>query len=206
MAGDQQLLELNDVSVLHHRGPEPAVVGLSLSLSPGESVVVTGGEGSGKTSLIYGLLGLAKMTGEARILGVAPGSPRTRPQIGFAPQGRPYPPGSTCVEIVEVVGAVRGAQGSEATTEALTRAGLADAVETEVDDLDVEQNRQLALACALVGTPRLLLIDDAWASPETLAAVDAVRAAGGGALLTSARDDLDERFGSRITLPEPAGK
>lgn len=202
----EPLLELDDVSVLHHRGPEPAVVGLSLRLGPGESLVVTGGEASGKTSLIYGLLGLAQMTGDARVMGEPPGSPRARARIGFAPEGRPYPPGSTCGEIVELVGAVRGARDHGAAADALERAGLPDAGDVEVDDLDVEQDRRLALACALVGGPRLLLIDDAWASPETLAAVEAVRAAGGGALLTSARDDLDERFGDRISLPEPAGE
>lgn len=202
----EPLLELDDVSVLHHRGPEPAVVGLSLTLGPGESLVVTGGEGSGKTSLIYGLLGLAQMTGDPRVMGEPPGSPRTRARIGFAPQGRPYPPGSTCREIVELVGAVRGARSDDAARDALRKAGLAGSGDTEVDDLDVEQNRRLALACSVIGEPRLLLIDDAWASPETLAAVDAVRDAGGGALLTSARDDLDERFGRRIALPEPAAE
>mgnify|MGYP001824755913 CR=1 FL=1 len=201
MGDDPQLLHLVDVAVLHHRGPEPAVVDFNLSLGAGESIVVTGDEGSGKTSLIYGLLGLAQTTGEVRVLGTAPGSPHTRPRIGFAPQGRPYPPGSTCGEIVGLVGAVRGAQGDGPMNEALSRAGLADDVETEVDDLDVEQNRRLALACALVGDPDLLLIDDAWASPETLAAVESARAAGGGALLTSAHDDLDERFGRRLALP-----
>lgn len=201
MDDDAQLLHLADAAVLHHRGPEPAVVDLSLSLDPGESIVVTGGEGSGKTSLIYGLLGLAQTTGEVRVLGAAPGSPLTRPRIGFAPQGRPYPPGSTCEEIVGLVGAVRGASGDAPANAALSRAGLADERETEVDDLDVEQNRRLALACALVGEPELLLIDDAWASPETLAAVESARAAGGGALLTSAHDDMDERFGRRLALP-----
>ena len=203
MAGDRALIVLAGASVHHHRGPEPAVVDLDLRLDPGASVVVTGDEGAGKTSLIYGLLGLAQVSGEARVLGAAPGSPAERRRIGFAPAGRPYPPGATCREIVELIGTLRGAPAG-AAAEALGRAGLADGSGMTVDALDVEQDRRLALACALVGEPRLLLIDDAWASPETLDAVEWARAGGGGALLTSARDDLDERFGRRVALSGPS--
>lgn len=206
MAEDGPLLALTGVSVQHHRGPEPAVDDVSLTLAPGESLVVTGPEGSGKTSLIYGILGLAGTSGEIQVLGRAPGDVGARSEIGFAPAGRPYPPGSACEEIVGLVGAVRGAPDREAVADALALAGLEVAAETEVDDLDSEQNRRLSLACALVGSPRLLLIDDAWASPETLAAVDAVKSTGGAALLTSSRDDLDERFGSSLALPEPASE
>jgi len=55
-------LELRNVSFRHADGEPPVLEGLNLLISPGESLVITGASGCGKTTLVKLLLGLHQPT------------------------------------------------------------------------------------------------------------------------------------------------
>jgi len=71
--------------------------------------------------------------------------------------------------------------------------------------LEIEESRQLSLACALVGTPDLLVLDDPWEFDETTAAIR--RALDRGCAVLAASTDpggLPGLLGASIALAEGA--
>ena len=75
MTGSAAVVEAEDLEVRYHGGPEPAVRGVSLALAAGEGLLVSGSAGSGKTSLLRGLLGMVEHRGRAAVLGAPVGAP-----------------------------------------------------------------------------------------------------------------------------------
>lgn len=185
-AAGRPLVRLAGFSVRHRRSPQAAVQGVDLTLGAGEVVVVTGGPGSGKTSLLHGLLGITPSSGEAEVLAARPGDPAIARRIGFGAQGNPAPPGARVGELVTLVGHLRGLPDPHAEAiGALERCGLGDAPGRIAAGLDTERARRLSLACATVGAPELVLLDDPWESPETAAAIEPTLAGGGAVLVTT---------------------
>ncbi|MDH3725423.1 MAG: ATP-binding cassette domain-containing protein [Thermoleophilia bacterium] len=186
MSAEPPLVRLADFAVHHRRGPQAAVRDVDLLVEAGESMLVIGGEASGKTSLLRGILGLAPHSGDALVLGSAPGGATADGRIGFSPQGRPFPGELRVEELVRLIQRLRGIQRPGAVTETLHLCGLADHGARRLAQLDLEHARRASLACAAVGEPQLLLLDDPWESPETLAVLDAARDRGAGAILATA--------------------
>lgn len=189
------------VSVRYERGAEAAVSGVTFSLPSGSGVVVVGGPGSGKTTLIRGLLGLAACDGDIDVLGSFPGDPRVHRRIGYAPERWPYERGLTAARVAALVLALRGRpSNSTAVGELLDRVALAER-DREAVTLEVEDSRRLSFACALVGDPDLLVLDDPWEFPEV---VDEVRAAlaRGASVLAAAPEPggLVDLIGMRVDL------
>jgi ABC-type multidrug transport system ATPase subunit len=161
------------------------VSGVSLALGPGDGLLVTGAAGSGKTSLLRGLLGLAPRRGLAEVLGRPAGAPDALRRVGYAPARRPFPPGPSTLEVVALVAHLRGLPDPPvAALDAAERAGVAEP-ERAAAALDVEEARRAALACALAGDPQVLVLDDPWEFPETRAEIAAARARGAAVLATS---------------------
>ena len=177
-------LRLKDFAVRPRRGPSEAVRGVHLELGPGEVALISGAEASGKTALLRGILGFMPHTGEAEVLGARPGHATAGGRIGFAPEGRPFPAELRVEEMVGLIARLRGATAG--IGEAIESCDLAAHTRTRLGRLDAEQARRAALACAAVGEPELLLLDDPWESPETIAVLDAARARGAAAVLATA--------------------
>ncbi|MDT0117371.1 thiol reductant ABC exporter subunit CydD [Microbacterium sp. PRF11] len=111
-------ISLHEVRVhrVEHRMPR-----VSLSVGPGEVVLVTGPSGVGKSSLIAALLGYAEYDGEVRIDGVA--VPHARESVAWAGQR----PGLLAGTVAENV-----ALGSPADPDGI-RAALTDAGGADID-------------------------------------------------------------------------
>lgn len=198
-------LRLAGFSVRHRRSPQAAVDGVDLTVGPGDIAVVVGGPGSGKTTLLHGLLGVTPSSGDAELLGAPAGDPALRRRIGFGPQGNPAPPGARVGELVELVGRLRrigDLTGQVGAT--LERCGLGDSREVPAARLDAEGARRLSLACATIGAPALILLDDPWESPETAAAIEPALAGGGAVLMTTDREGGLPKLGpTRLELTAP---
>ncbi len=173
------------IQVRYRRGGALAVSGVNLDLRAGAGLLITGASGSGKSSVLRAVLGLAGPGGEISVLGAPPGDPATLRRIGWAPQSWPFGYGLRAREVVEMVAALRGQDPGEAGR-AIEEAGVGTP-DARVEALEVEDVRRTSLACALVGQPDLLVLDDPWEFPETTAAIR--RAMDRGAAVLAASKD-----------------
>ena len=146
------------------RRPVHALSGVDLVVQPGEVVALLGPNGSGKTTLLHALLGVVKPDrGRATLLGRPPRDPRALAQVGFVPEKDPPWGRLTGQEVVRFAGGLHGLSKGEARRLGgilLERLGLAEAAHRSVQGYSKGMGRRLALAAALVHTPRLLILDE----------------------------------------------
>jgi branched-chain amino acid transport system ATP-binding protein len=163
---------LLQVSGLHAGyGAIPVLHGVDLAVAPGESLGILGHNGMGKTTLLRTLIGALRATaGEVQLDGkdVTRLAPHARARLGLAyvPQGREIFPGLSALDNLRMglvkTGALRRGGDPEGTIERL----LQDFPRLKVllgrpgGSLSGGEQQLLALARALAGQPRLLLLDE----------------------------------------------
>ena len=159
---------------------------VSFDIQPGAFVGVLGPNGAGKTSLMRATLGILPLAGgRISVLGRAPA--RGGPGIGYVPQFRRGAAQLRLTGFDLVLGAVAGRQwgwpfasraARRATEAALERVGARDLARRPVADLSGGERQRVLLAQALIGAPRLLLLDEPLVSLDPSAQrhiVDVVR-------------------------------
>lgn len=177
--------------------------GVGFDLHAGKGLLITGDRGSGKSSVLRAVLGLAGPGGDITVLGAPPGDPSTLPRIGWSPQSWPFTFGLKAREVVDMVAALGGHSPTDATR-AIEEAGV-EQPDRRVEALEVEDARRTSLACALIGEPDLLVLDDPWEFPETVDAVRRAMARGAAVLAASADPGgLPALLGASIHLSEGA--
>jgi branched-chain amino acid transport system ATP-binding protein len=139
---------------------------VSISINAGEAVALVGANGAGKSTLFKSIVGfLRPRSGRLQFLGrdMAGVSPerRARLGLGYAPEGRRVFPGMTVRENLEV--AVFA--GKTEREQRLQRAfalfpQLAERHAQLAWQLSGGQQQMLAIGRALMGRPRLLLLDE----------------------------------------------
>lgn len=191
---------VRDLGVVYQRGGEPAVDGVSFELRRGDGLLIAGDPGAGKTSVLRALMGLVVASGDVTVFGHAPGDPALAGRIGYGPQGRTFTEAHSPRAIVRLVGRIRGIRDAAAGDDALERAGIPPG-RRDSRALDMEELRRVALACALAGDPDLLVLDDPWEFPETVAEIARARERG-AAVLAASHDPggLPDLLGRTITL------
>src|SRR5215212_8289743 len=142
------------------RGGRRVLPGLSFAVPPGQVTGLLGPSGSGKTTLMRALVGVQKIrSGEVTVLGEPAGSPGLRARVGYVTQSPSVYADLTVRENVRYFAALYGRSAREADA-ALRDVGLADAAGQLVRDLSGGQMGRASLACALVGAPELLVLDE----------------------------------------------
>lgn len=162
-----------DAQALVFRPPKserPILGGVSLSLEPGESLVITGPSGAGKSTLLRLLTGVWQPTGGVVRLDHVNLAHWPRddlgPWIGYVPQDVQLFGGTVAENIARL-----GEVDSAAVIRAAQRAGvhelilsLTEGYDTVIDHMDVMlspgQRQRIALARALYGEPKLLVLDE----------------------------------------------
>ncbi len=140
-------------------GTRPALDSLSLSVRRGEVLALLGHNGAGKTTLMKLLLGLTRPTaGRIAIFGTPP-SPAGRADIGFLPENVVFSGGMTGKEVLTTLARLKKADLS-AVTPLLDRVGLDEAARRPVRTYSKGMRQRLGLAQALIGHPRLLMLDE----------------------------------------------
>ena len=191
-----------------HPGPVVAVDGVSLTLEPGEFVILTGPSGSGKTSLLSLIGGLDRPTsGTIEIAGrpieAWERGHLHREVIGFVFQHHhllPHLPATLNVEIPLIGSGLGRSERRERATELLRAVGLGHRLDSLAVHLSGGERQRVAVARAIANEPRLLLADEptgALDSDDTdlvLGLLEELRARYGMTLLMVS---YDEEIGSR---------
>jgi ABC-2 type transport system ATP-binding protein len=178
-------LAVRELEVVYQRGGEPAARNVTFTLNRGQGLLLTGDHGSGKTSVLRAILGLAVATGEITVFGAVPGIPEVMARVGYGPQGKTFIERHTGREIVNLVATLRtGRPAAEVADDALDRAGIPSR-QRDGRALDVEEVRRVAFACAIAGDPELIVLDDPWEFPETTAEIERARARGAAVLVAT---------------------
>lgn len=158
------LLEAVDLTAGY--GPVQVLTGLSLSVDAGEIVVVLGANGAGKTTTLRALSGMIPTKGQVRFDGadVTGSKPEdlVRRGIAHVPQGRGTFPELTVSENLRVGGFTRS---SAEVDEGMTRAfelfpRLSERADQLAGSMSGGEQQMLAIARALMSSPRLLLLDE----------------------------------------------
>jgi ABC-2 type transport system ATP-binding protein len=142
------------------RGPRRVLDRLSFAVPAGQVTGLLGPSGSGKTTLMRALVGVQKVrSGEVTVLGAPAGSAALRSRVGYVTQAPSVYADLTVRENARYFASLYGA-GAAAADRAVADVGLADAAGQLVGDLSGGQRGRVSLACALVGRPDLLVLDE----------------------------------------------
>jgi ABC-2 type transport system ATP-binding protein len=142
------------------RGRRRVLDGLTFAVTPGRVTGLLGPSGSGKTTLMRALVGVQQVhSGDVTVLGLPAGSPALRARIGYVTQA-PSVYGDLCVRDNARYFAALYGRSAAAADDAIAAVGLRDAANQLVNDLSGGQKGRASLACALVGDPDLLVLDE----------------------------------------------
>ena len=188
-------------------GPVTAVDGLDLTLAPASVLALLGPNGAGKITTVEVCYGLRhRGRGEVRVLGTDPaGAPDAlRARIGVMPQGGGAYPGVRAGEMLRLVAACAADPLDPAWLS--TSSGCAAAPGRPYKRLSGGQQQRLALACAIVGRPELVFLDEPTAGLDPQGRrlvwelVDALRRDGVAVLLTTHLMEEAEALADHVVI------
>jgi ABC-2 type transport system ATP-binding protein len=195
------------VGLAKHYGSTRAVDGLSFDVARGEVFGLLGPNGAGKTTTVETLEGYRSPDlGTVRVLGLDPvrEAPALRPRIGVMLQEGGLYPGLKPLELLRLFAAYY--DDAESPESLLDTVGLRDAAGTSVRRLSGGQRQRLSLACALIGRPEVVFLDeptagmDPHARATTWQLVRDLRERGTTILLTTHGMDEAEQLCDRVAI------
>jgi len=175
-------------------GKLEALCGLDLTVAPGEVLGLLGHNGAGKSTTMKLILGiLAPSRGRVRVLGEDPRgrqSRRLRLQLGYLPENVSFYDNLSGREVLRYFARLKRVAVAQADR-LLERVGLGHAADRRVRTYSKGMRQRLGLAQALLGEPRLLLLDeptvglDPMATRDVYGMIDELRGKGTSVILCS---------------------
>jgi ABC-2 type transport system ATP-binding protein len=142
------------------RGKRPVLHDLSVRIAPGAITGLLGPSGCGKTTLMRCIVGTQVITaGSVDVLGSPAGSPQLRHRVGYMPQQPTIYDDLRVIDNVRYFAALAGVD-TQAADEAIDAVDLRDHRGDHCANLSGGQRARVSLACALVGRPDLLVLDE----------------------------------------------
>jgi len=138
-----------------------ALAGVDLRIDRGAAFGLIGLNGAGKTTFIKALLGVVRPSeGSIHVLGGAPGDREVRAKIGYLPERLQLPASWRASEFLASIARLKGLRpyGDEVRRQ-LSRVGL-EGVSARIGSYSKGMKQRLGLACALLGDPELLILDE----------------------------------------------
>ena len=188
-------------------GTTTAVSGLDLEVHAAEVLALLGPNGAGKTTTVEMCEGFVRPDeGTIEVLGLDPvaDNARVRERIGVMLQGGGGYPAARAGEMLRLVASYAANPLDPAWL--LDTLGLTDAARTTYRRLSGGQQQRLALACALVGRPELVFLDEPTAGMDAHARlvvwelIDALRRDGVTVVLTTHQLKEAEELADRIVI------
>jgi ABC-2 type transport system ATP-binding protein len=203
------VLQLTELRKRYRRHDPWAVDGVSLRIEAGQIHGLLGPNGAGKSTIVKTIAGLLRPDhGTVRVLGSPPADPGTRAVLGFAAEEPDFPKFLRAAEVLDYYGRLLGltsAQRRQRIPETLEWCGLAGE-RRHVRHFSKGMKQRLGLGQAILGRPRLLILDEPTADLDPLGRRDVrdlvlrLRAGGAAILLNSHLLSEVERVSDTVTI------
>ncbi|MCX4471050.1 putative ABC transporter ATP-binding protein YbhF [Micromonospora sp. MW-13] len=142
------------------RGRRRVLHGVSCAVPRGSVTGLLGPSGSGKTTLMRAVVGVQTVrSGSVTVLGRPAGAASLRSRVGYLTQAPSVYADLTVRENARYFAVLQGRGRAEADR-AVADVGLAEAAGQLVGTLSGGQRSRASLACALVGEPELIVLDE----------------------------------------------
>jgi len=155
------MLEVRDV-VKTYDG-RAVVNRVSFQVQPGEVFALLGPNGAGKTTLIRMITDILKPDSGTILLEGQPVAARPQGQIAYLPEERGLYRRSKVAEVLGYYGQLKGLSQANAKATALAlleRVDLKEWADKQVQTLSKGMQQKVQLCTALIGSPRLLILDE----------------------------------------------
>jgi ABC-2 type transport system ATP-binding protein len=151
-------IEVEDLVV--ERGKRRVLHGVSCAVAAGSVTGLLGPSGSGKTTLIRAIVGVQVVkSGTVTVLGEPAGAPALRRTVGYVTQAPSVYADLSVRENARYFASLYGLGAADADR-AIADVGLAGAAGQLVGNLSGGQRSRASLGCAMIGAPRLLVLDE----------------------------------------------
>ena len=201
----EPLVDARSLSYAYPGADEPSLRAIDLRVDPGEFVVLAGRSGSGKTTLLHACCGLVphyhggEVSGALTVAGhdvAGAGPAELGGEVGLVAQDpEAQVVGATVRGEIELPLEIRGEPATaraRAVEEVALALAIPDLLGRATDTLSGGELQRVALAAALVGRPRLILLD------EPTSQLDPVS----GDELVGLLRRLNEEWGTGVLLAE----
>jgi len=156
-------VRIKDASVVLG-GHYQALKAISVDLSPGKITGFIGPSGAGKTTLIRSIVGRQRLSGGSILIGDLPaGSAKLRSQVTYMTQEASVYSDLTVSENVTYFATMSGVSRKEirsVTTNILKTVDMSEHGNQLVGKLSGGQKQRVSLAVALIGDPKLMVLDE----------------------------------------------
>jgi ABC-2 type transport system ATP-binding protein len=170
MAGQAPAVEITGLRVT--RGTDEVLHNLTLTVAQGTITGLLGPSGCGKTTLMRCIVGTQIIAaGSVKVLGHPAGTRELRHRVGYVTQNPTVYTDLKVIDNVRYFASLYGAPSASAP-EAVAAVGLDDQRDSYCANLSGGQRSRVSLACALVGEPDLLVLDEPTVGLDPVLRVD----------------------------------
>lgn len=145
-------------------GEVEAINDVSLELAEGKTIGIIGPSGAGKTTLVRSIVGRVNISsGSIEAFGIVAGSAKLREQITYMTQGLSVYPDLTVKENLKFFAVMSGQSRKNiknTVADLLKTVDLTDKADALVSGLSGGQKQRVSLAIALIGSPKLMVLDE----------------------------------------------
>jgi len=180
-------------------GSTIALDSLNLELEAGAPIALIGPNGAGKTTLLSLLCGFIRpSSGQVEIMGHAPGTSHLSGQLAALPQDAVLDPRLSVGRQLRFFARLQGMSASQARMEVsrvLEIVDLTQSMQSRPTDLSHGMRKRVAIAQALIGSPKLVLLDEPTAGidpPNAKLIRDLVREQSANTTFVVSSHNLDE--------------
>ena len=157
-AAPRPAVDITDLTV--RRGTKLVIDGISTQIAQGSLTALLGPSGCGKTTFLRAIVGVQRIqSGSVTVLGRPAGDAALRRSVGYVTQAPSVYLDLTVRENVRYFASLHGLK-AKAGDDALAEVGLTEAAGQLTAQLSGGQRSRVSLACALLGKPDLLVLDE----------------------------------------------